>query len=621
MKSCRVLHLLAISVILSGPLLAQNSAPPDADNPAATLHVNVRNVLVDVVITDKSGKPVTGLDKTDFQVFEDGKPQSVNFFERHPDIAPAVETAPAGPPLPPNTFTNLPAKAPIDSVNLLLMDSLNTPVADQAYVHKQMVKYLASIPPRIRIGVFLLSERLRIIQGFTQDSSVLRASIARLAANPQSSSLLPSPEAASADDTVIGLIMTQATAEGSSQLVDTALALQQFMDQESGYETQERITMTLDALQQIARYLSGVPGRKNLIWFVGAIPVCLAAMNSETELTNNGCPYEDKFKKTVNMLADARVSIYPIDAAGLRTDTIYDSGGPPAPTVIQGASTGNAGGNGVPPTPGVSPFSLFIGAQSTAFQTDTSNRATNQFGMDDLAVSTGGKAYYNGNGLLKALADDVENGSRYYTIAYSPSNHKEVPGKERKIEIKTASGNYKLEYRRSYYEQTKREMKTAEAAPEDPLRPLMDRGMPDFSELHYRMKVAPSSQQPSAGTAPAGDNAAVKAPLTRYTVNFSLATDGLALNPAPDGVRRGTIEVALVAYSQDGKPLNWEARSINLAVRPEQVAFAQTSGIPFHFDIDAPPGDVYLRTGIYDASTSKAGTLEIPLSAVKLPAN
>jgi hypothetical protein len=74
--------------------------------------------------------------------------------------------------------------------------------------------------------------------------------------------------------------------------------------------------------------------------------------------------------------------------------------------------------------------------------------------------------------------------------------------------------------------------------------------------------------------------------------------------------------VALIAYSQDGKPLNWMVRSIGLAIRPEQMAIAQASGIPFHFDFDVPQGDVYLRTGVYDASTSKAGTLEIPLRSL-----
>jgi len=78
------------------------------------------------------------------------------------------------------------------------------------------------------------------------------------------------------------------------------------------------------------------------------------------------------------------------------------------------------------------------------------------------------------------------------------------------------------------------------------------------------------------------------------------------------------VEVALVAYSQDGHPLDWEVRSVGLAIKPELFAAAESSGIPFHLDIDSPPGDVYLRTGIYDGTSSRAGTLEIPLSAVNL---
>jgi len=132
--------------------------------------------------------------------------------------------------------------------------------------------------------------------------------------------------------------------------------------------------------------------------------------------------------------------------------------------------------------------------------------------------------------------------------------------------------------------------------------------------LRYKVKLTPAPVDASA--ARAGDNADLKGALTRYTVGFSLATDGLVLVTGPDGVKRGHIEVALVAYSQAGQPLNWEARQIGLAIKPEQAALAEKSGIPFHFDIDAPVGDVYLRTGVYDLSTSHAGTLEIPLESV-----
>jgi VWFA-related protein len=480
-----------------------------------------------------------------------------------------------------------------------------------------MVRYLASIPAGIRVGIFLLSEKLRIIQGFTQDSTLLRASIARLAANPSTSALLPTAATTAAMDTPVNIILEKSVEAGSTQLALMAAALQQFQDQQAFYQANERTVMTLDALQQIARYLAGVPGRKNLIWFVGSIPQCLAGITSEAELTSGGCPYEVKYAKTMDMLADARVSVYPIDASSLKPDSLYDADAPPA-----SATLGASGTSATPPNVAAAPSLSFTqelnAAQSSSIQSDYQQRALAHIQMDELARVTGGKAIYERNALKEALAKDIENGSRYYTLAYTPSNRKEV-GKERTIEIHSVSGNYQLSYRRNYFEDNPK----AAIAPEkaisgDPLRPLMDRGMPNFTELRYRMRVAPANPQPGPDAPHAGDNAELFGPYTRYTVNFNLATEGLTLVPGPDGVRRGTIEVAIVAYSQEGKPLDWEVRSIGLAIRPEQNAVAESTGIPFHFDIDAPPGDVYLRTGIYDASSSRAGTLEIPLSTVAM---
>ena len=609
------LFRLALPAFLAGPLLAQTALPPDSEAPSATLKINVRTVLVDVVVLDKNNQPVPHLTKDDFQVLEDGKPQSIAFFEPNFDGTPGVANAAPAPPLPPNTFTNVPTVAPSNTVNLLLMDGLNTPLADQAYVHKQMVGYLASIPPGLRMGVFLLGEKLRIIQGFTQDSALLRASINRLAANPSTSALLPTATTTAAMDMPVNMILDKAIGADAVTLANTAAVLQQFEDQQVFFESNERTIMTLDALQQIARYLAGVPGRKNVIWFVGSIPQCLAAMTSENELTASGCPYDEKFAKTVDMLADARVSLYPIDAVGLASDALFDAGSPPATASIGASGTGATAPN-VAVGPSLSPYQAMNAAQVNSLQSSNQERTLDHVQMDELARVTGGKAVYERNALREALAADIDNGSRYYTLAYTPTNRKEV-GKQRKIEIRSASGNYKLSYRRSYFEDSPEDVKLAEKTPAgDPLRPLMDRGMPNFTQLRYRMSVAQSNPQPAANTARAGDNPALRLPVTRYTVNFALTTDGLTLVPDQDGVRRGKIEVAVVAYSQDGKLLNWEVRSINLAIKPAQFEFAHTSGIPFHFDLDAPPGDVYLRTGIYDSQSSKAGTLEIPLSAV-----
>src|ERR1017187_4482959 len=211
MLRCRPALLVpALVALLSGLAPAQTAAPPETETPVATLRLNVRTVLVDVVVTDKSNKAVPGLQKGDFQVYEDGKPQTITFFEPRFAAPAGAGGATPAPALPPNTFTNVPSVTPNDSINVLLMDSLNRAVGDQAYVHKEMVRYLGTLPPGIRVGIFLLSEKLRIIQGFTQDSTVIRAAIARLAANPSSSALLPTIAGANAQASATNMILEEA---------------------------------------------------------------------------------------------------------------------------------------------------------------------------------------------------------------------------------------------------------------------------------------------------------------------------------------------------------------------------------------------------------------------------
>jgi len=53
-----------------------------------------------------------------------------------------------------------------------------------------------------------------------------------------------------------------------------------------------------------------------------------------------------------------------------------------------------------------------------------------------------------------------------------------------------------------------------------------------------------------------------------------------------------------------------------MSLEPRLYAAFEQGGAPVHQEIDVPQGDVFLRTGIYDTATGKAGTLEIPLRDV-----
>ena len=81
MNRSLVALVMAVS-LASAPLYSQNGAREPAD--AQTIfRVSSRAVLVDVIVTDQQGNPVTGLKQSDFAVTEQGKPQAIDFFEEH----------------------------------------------------------------------------------------------------------------------------------------------------------------------------------------------------------------------------------------------------------------------------------------------------------------------------------------------------------------------------------------------------------------------------------------------------------------------------------------------------------------------------------------------------------
>jgi hypothetical protein len=192
-----------------------------------------------------------------------------------------------------------------------------------------------------------------------------------------------------------------------------------------------------------------------------------------------------------------------------------------------------------------------------------------------------------------------------------------MDGRLRHIEVKVAGGGHRLSYRSAYYA-TNSFLNPGErpAAQGDPLRPLMDHGTPDATGILYAMHVAPTSQQPTSDTPRAGDNPDLKGPATRYGANFRISAGHMTLLSDSAGVRRGSLEVTLVGYDRDGKALNWIVREFQVAVPQDRYAEVQKLGFPVNMEIDLPASDIYLRSGVYDAGLNKAGTLEVPLTAI-----
>ena len=176
------MFLRSTFLFLASTAIAASAQLQNPVVPTPTLKARVRLVVVDVVVINNKGEPVPGLKKEDFEVLEDGKPQTVSVFEEHKGALPKQIKLP---PMPPNVYTNFPVTLAADSINVILLDALNTPTSDQSYVHSQMLKYLQTIPPGTRVAIFTLASRLRMLQGMTTDSTQLLAAIYSEKANPR----------------------------------------------------------------------------------------------------------------------------------------------------------------------------------------------------------------------------------------------------------------------------------------------------------------------------------------------------------------------------------------------------------------------------------------------------
>ncbi len=573
-------------------LLGSTQVPLPAQTPAdstATVKSKARLVVVDVVVTNDKGDPVGDLKKGDFQVLEDGKAQTIANFEEHRG-APMSQTQ--LPPMPRGVYTNFPVVQTADSINVILLDALNTPNRDQAYVRQQMLKYLKTIPPNTRVAIFTLASQLRMLQGVTTDSAELLAAL-KLTNGVQQSPLLASDAENDANQQFVDFLEQEdhgpAPKNGAEAAVDPVMVAKQFLADTSAFQTEQRIGLTLEAFQEMARYLASVPGRKNMIWFSGSFPTAIFSdpdLPDEFSIARN---FEADIRKTTDMLADAQLAVYPIAAEGLLGDLAYEANGKEI---------------------GEKRPSMIARDQIKQMQKGETSRDLNHSAMQDVAQDTGGQAYYNTNNLSGALGRVIANGTHYYAISYIPANAA-MDGKFRRIQVKLVNGKGSLSYRRGYYADEGAALSAGQKPDSDPLVPLIARNLPDYSQILYKVLVQPVNPQPPADAAHVGSNTDLKGPFTRYGIDFAISTRDLKLDPGSDGAQHGNIEVALAAYDRAGKPVNLVITKGDVHLDTKD---AQKGGLQIHKEIDVPKEYVFLRTGVYDLKANTVGTLGMPLT-------
>ena len=571
----------AITVLALPPQLSKD----DVNTPA--VRVSARLVLVDAVVSDKSGKRITDLKKDDFTVLENGKPQKLSAFSFEVPEAPSPK-----PPLPPNVFTNRPeydmAKGPL---TILLLDGLNTALADQGYARSQMLKYLGTqLQTGQPLAVYTLAGSLRLLQDFTGDVDLLKAAVEHF--TPQQSVEMQVENVASVMPNLhIGGDAGLRSGSQANNLRLLFFQMSEFMSEQAKLAIKDRAFQTAAALRLVARRMAGYPGRKNLIWVSAGFPIDITSevvrkttdIDALAQQTTMATPqvrveesYEDLLRQLAAELTDAQLSVYSVDARGLVGSTLTDAS-------HQGT---NAAGM------------LQMGAEygANVARANSAIQASQQT-LQTLALESGGLFFKNDNDIAGAVGSSRADGSAYYMLGYSPDS-KDWDGKFRKIQVKVNRPGCELRYRMGYYARDPMKWDKAKAKNDPDLVTAMSMGFPPATMVVFDSRVIPPAPAPQ-----------VKVP-----VEFLVNPKTIAGEEMKDGGRHFGLEFHVAAYSLDGKLITHVDQGLDAPVKADRLQDYLQQGIPFRAELPMTPGQYRLRLAVRDTHTGFMGTTEIPLN-------
>ncbi len=552
----------------AGPAAAVGSASAQPENPVPTFHATSRLVLVDVV-TSKHGDFVRGLKPGDFTLLEDGKQQRISAFSAHVASDAAQRMAPQVQ-LPPHQFTNFAAPTPDHPITIVLFDMLNTAFMDRPYARQQMIKFLSDMPSGQPVALFVLAEKLRMVQGFTQSSDALVAAAKGITDKNDSAHLITSnremEDAAAIDE----LLM-----EASGLVPASPTSVVSAMEAIEVYQTDVRIRSTLAGFQALAQMVAGYTGRKNLIWLSGDFPVAfgpnfdVAFRPSITRSPHNSAEgnrlfYVDVLHETSSMLASSQIAVYPIGVRGLQT---------------KGSGAAQMGSANI---------------ALSQDQRQTLARWNTEFTMSEIAKETGGEAFYNQNDLGNLMRRSLDEGTNYYTLAYVPQDH-DWNGKYRKIEIKLTMEGTKLRFRNGYYALPDQPTDQKDAA--RLLAAAMLPTVPESTRLLLKVEVLPPDASRKS-----------------VSVDFAINPSDMIFVDGPEQRKQTVVDFMVVALGKDLKQAGLASNTVNATLRPEAYRQVLKTGFPGHLDLEVKPGKYLLRLGAIERNSQKIGTVDVPIT-------
>ena len=430
---------IALGALLVGLFGAFQAGAQQAPPAIPSIKTNVDEVVLDIVVRDKKGKPVTDLEPGDLTITDNGVKQKATSFR----LVRGAEAV--------NEKGSATTLDPLRQLRLvtLAFDSLASPEQRKLARSAALDLIKTTQTPNVFYSVVLINTRLLVLQKFTSDAGALANAVERATGGLGPGALLSESDAIQSElkrnlggrtvngadqDSNLIASATQAAATASpgtgppsaDAIVQAKLAsvMLDMLRLDAGVAAQGT-RMTLSALESLVLGLRSMPGRKSILYFTSGLYV-----TPELDVP---------FRNIMSNANRGNVTFYSVDTRGV----MIAGQNAASMSQLNGAAAGSRGATKLsgPVT------KEEVMASDNA---EVSARANVQLAIRDLAESTGGFLIGDSNDLRAPLRRVSEEIASYYEVTFDPAI-KTYDGSFRKLTVSSTRKDMVIHARNGYF--------------------------------------------------------------------------------------------------------------------------------------------------------------------------
>ncbi len=554
----------------------QPEATPPAEDDKDSIKISTTLIQADVSVTDKDGNVVTDLKPEDFEIYENGKKQTITNFSFISIGQPAVRINPQTAdkrdknaiPIPP---VSLKAEQ-VRRTYALVVDDLGLNLGNIAWVKQSLKKFInEQMQEGDLVAIIRTGSGIGALQSFTSNKVQLLAAVEKIRWNSYGRSGIGTfdPITTSLKEDLSGMQKS----DGTSRNPQGDKEDKEFQKQVDQFRNENFSVGTLGALNYIIRGMKQLPGRKAVLLFSEGFN--LAGPNNRIL---------EQMRVVADLANRSSVIIYTLDPRGLVNSFMAN-----ADDVIRSV---------VPDSPGAGRFdSDPRDARATALR-------ESQISLTYLAKETGGTAFLNQNNLGKGLLEAVNDQSSYYLLGYQPDESTFDPKRSKfnKLEIKVNRPGLKIRYRSGFFGITDERIQNL--TPQTPQQKLADALTSPFGANGVNLSLYPVFQNDPTN----GDVVQALIHIDARDLQFA---------QTPEGKRKAVFDIVAMTFGDNGTIVEKMEKVYTLEVSETVYQNMLKNGFVYTLSVPIKKAGAYqFRIAVRDTISEKIGSasqfIEVP---------